>query len=252
MNAILEQDPVQTEKGVSTQHHWIDGFEGRRVPALVLSPEEAQGPRPVILLGHGDDGSKEESRILSIARWFVRREGWAVVTIDGPVNGERLQGRAEDVGQTARQALLDRATYEAMTVDWQRTLDACAELPNVGNERAAYFGFSMGTLLGVPTVAAEPRFRCAVFAIGGLFGEKPNFLSRAAEEIERPVLMLNQTEDQTFSRETAFRLYDALRGPKRIFFHPGAHTAIPREGLERSREFLRAHLTGEGNEAGAW
>ena len=46
-NVILELGPARTEKGVSTQHLWVAGFKGRRVPALVLMPEDANGQRPV-------------------------------------------------------------------------------------------------------------------------------------------------------------------------------------------------------------
>ncbi|MEX1254617.1 MAG: dienelactone hydrolase family protein [Dehalococcoidia bacterium] len=250
-NAILELGRPQTEKGVSTRHLWIAGSEDRRVPALVLTPEDASGPRPVIMLGHGAGGSKDEPQMQSIARWLVRREGWAVAVIDGPVHGERRPEGVEQVGLRAREVLTDRETYDAMAVDWQRTVDACAELPDVGIDRAAYLGFSMGTVLGVPSVAAEERFRCAVFAIGGVIGNRPGGLAEAARTITRPVLMINQTEDEIFSRESAFQLYDALSGPKRVFFYPGGHTAVPREAMERVREFLHAHLAGEGVESGA-
>ena len=256
-SAILELSPPQTEKGVHTRHLWISGFEGRRVPALVVTPEDADGPRPVVMLGHGASQSKDELQTLRIARWLVHREGWAVALIDGPVHGERRSEAGGEVGQEAREAILHRETYQAMAVDWQRTVDACAELPDVGTERVAYLGFSMGSLLGLPAVAAEPRFRCAVFAIGGIIGEEPNFLNETARQIAQPVLLINQSEDEIFSREAALRLYDALSGPKRLFFHPGGHTGVPREAMERIREFLHAHLAGGGGDesgapTGAW
>jgi dienelactone hydrolase len=256
-SAILNLEPPKTEKGVTSQHLWVAGFEGRRVPALVLTPENADEPRPVILLGHGAGGSKDELQMLQIARWLVRREAFAVAIIDGPVHGERRATADGNVGLEARQALVSPDTYEGMAADWRCTLDACAALPNVGSERAAYLGFSMGTVLGVPTVASEPRLRCVVFAIGGVIGERPDFLTGAASQIELPVLMINQSEDEIFSREAVFRLYDALRGPKRVFFYPGGHTGVPREAMERVREFLHAHLAADGAESdnaprGAW
>src|SRR3990172_10607826 len=124
-NAILELDPPQTAKGVTTQHLWIAGFEGRRVPALVLTPEDADGPRPVVLLGHGAGGSKDEPQMLQIARWLVRREAFAVAIIDGPVHGERRSPGGGEVGLEARQVLASIETYDAMAADWRRTLDAC-------------------------------------------------------------------------------------------------------------------------------
>jgi predicted esterase len=104
-------------------------------------------------------------------------------------------------------------------------------------------GFSMGCVLGILTVAQEPRIRSAVFAIGGILAEERNFLNEAAESIDRPVLMINQSEDELFSRASTFRLYDALRGPKSVAFHPGLHSAVPREAMELTRGFLRAELT---------
>ena len=156
-STILDLGPEQTEKGVTARHLWIAGHEGRRVPALVLTPEGAQGPRPAVLLGHGAGGSKDELQMLQIARWLVRREGWAVAAIDGPVHGERQPAGVKEIGQHALQALSEPPTYEAMAADWRATVDACGELPDVGNERAAYLGFSMGTILGIAAVASEPR-----------------------------------------------------------------------------------------------
>lgn len=254
-SAILDAGVPHTEKGVRIQHLWIDGFEGRRVPGLVLVPEDAQGQRPAVLVGHGAGMSKDDPMMLRIARWLVHVEGWAVTLIDGPVHGERQSGDGTDVGQKAREALARPETYQEMAVDWRRTVDACGELPDVGNHRIAYLGFSMGTVLGVPAVASEERFRCAAFAVGGIIGNQPA-LSVAAARISRPTLQINQSEDEIFSREAAFRLYDALLGPKRVIFHPGSHSGIPREGMERVREFLHAHLADEGDEGeappGAW
>ena len=250
-SVILDLSPEQTEKGVTTRRLSIAGYEGRRVPGLVLTPDGAEGPRPVVLLGHGAGGAKDEPQMLQIARWLVHREGWAVAIIDGPVHGERRPDGTANLEQQALQALLQPQTFEAMAVDWQRTLDACTELPNVGDQRPAYLGFSMGAVLGVPTVSAEPRFRCAVFAIGGILQDGANLLREAAVRIDRPVLMINQSEDEIFSRESTFRLYDALSGPKRVFFYPGGHSGVPREAMERVREFLHAQLADESIEGDA-
>jgi dienelactone hydrolase len=243
MNAILDLGIPITDKGVTTRHLWISGHDEQRVPGLVLTPEGASGARPVILLGHGAGGSKDDPQMLSIGRWFVRREGWAVAIIDGPVHGERRSNANGNVGLEARASLINRGTYDSMAVDWHRTLDACGELSDVGADHAAYMGFSMGCVLGILTVAQEPRIRTAVLAIGGILQDERNFLNEAAESITRPVLMINQSEDEIFSRTSTFRLYDALAGSKRVIFHPGLHSAVPREAMELTRSFLHAELT---------
>jgi dienelactone hydrolase len=243
MGAILDLGEPVTAKGVTQRHLWISGHKDKRVPGLVLTPEGASGPRPVILLGHGAGGSKDEAQMLSVGRWLVRRESWAVAIIDGPVHGERRTSENGNVGLEGRAALIKRETYESMAGDWQRTIDACGELPDVGAEHAAYMGFSMGCVLGILTVAKEPRLRCAVLAVGGILQEERGFLNEAAETIDRPILMINQSEDEIFSRAATFRLYDALAGSKRVMFYPGPHAGVPREAMERTRDFLRAELT---------
>lgn len=246
---ILDLGPERTEKGVTVRHLWIAGTEGRRIPGLVLTPEGAEGARPAVMLGHGGSGSKDEAQMLSIARWLVRREGFAVAIIDGPVHGERKPPEAQ-VG-LEREVLAQRETYRAMAADWRATVDACGELSNVGNDRVAYLGFSMGTILGILTVAEEPRFRCAVLAIGGIMPERMGMLAEAASRIQIPVLMINQSEDELFPREWAFGLYDKLAGPKRLYFHPGLHAGVPREAMERVRGFLHGQLAGEQDEIAA-
>jgi hypothetical protein len=45
---------------------------------------------------------------------------------------------------------------------WQATLDALQELPEIGaTGPVGYFGLNMGTAIGVPLVAIEPRITAA-------------------------------------------------------------------------------------------
>jgi len=277
MSAVLELSAPAVDRGIVTRRLKVAGHQDRTVPAILLTPEGATGPRPAILIGHGAGGDKEAEPFPAIGRLFVRRCGWASVNIDGPIHGERRPPGLDDPVQhfaEVRKLLGRRETYEAMAADWRGVVDALGELEDVGNQRVAYIGFSMGTVLGVPAVAAEPRIECAVFCIGGVAraggaealvrnlggdaGKLPvqeveaatparnNFLLQSAARIgQRQVLMLNQSEDEAFSREGAFQLYDALTGPKRIFFYPGQHVQMPPESMNQAVLFFREHLAGE-------
>jgi dienelactone hydrolase len=277
MNAILDIGAPTVDRGIVTRRLKIAGHEGRTVPAVLFTPEGASEPGPVVLVGHGARSDKETEPFPAIGRIFVRRGGWASIIIDGPIHGERRPaglGDPMDHFVEERMLLGRRETYEAMVADWRGVIDALGEVKDVGNGQVGYIGFSMGTLLGVPTVAAEPRIRCAVFCIGGMvrrgsaeiqvrgFGGHPGHLP--VEEVEaanaarnsyllqvaagigqRQVLMLNQSEDELFPREGAFQLYDALTGPKRLMFFPGKHVQMPRESMDQAVLFFREHLAGD-------
>lgn len=277
MSAILDLSPPAVDRGIVTRRLMVAGHEGRAVPAILLAPEGAAGPRPAVLIGHGAGGDKKSEPFPAIGRVFVRRCGWASVIIDGPIHGERRPPGLDDPVRhfaEVRKLMGRRETYEAVAADWRGVVDALGELADVGNQQVGYIGFSMGTVMGVPAVAAEPRIRCAVFCIGGVarpggaealvrnLGGDPRglpsqeveaataprnsyLLETAARIGQRQVLMLNQSEDEAFSREGTFQLYDALTGPKRIMFFPGTHVQMPRESINQAVLFFREHLAGE-------
>ena len=262
MEPIVALRDAEPGDGVSQRRLDVRGFQGRRVPGVVLTPADADGHRPVILLGHGMGGHKREEPLLALAADWARRFDWSAALIDGPIHGDRTPSELRDLppgeewNAAARRQMAVLHTAAAMAADWSAMIDALADVPGCGNERVAYVGFSMGTLLGVPAVAGEPRIRCAVFAIGGIRAPEGQadgsptwrgaeaLVQAAARLGDRQVLLLNQSEDEFFSRDDAFRLYDALTGPKRIMFFPGDHGGLPEEAFAYAAGFLQRHLAG--------
>ncbi len=107
----------------------------------------------------------------------------------------------------------------------------------------------MGTMLGLPFVAAEPRVKAAVLglcgfegrsAIRGRFGDR----HRAdAPNVTCPVLFMVQWDDERFDRNGAFELFGMLgSADKRMHTHMGLHAEMPPEGTDATREFLAARL----------
>ena len=136
-----------------------------------------------------------------------------------------------------------------MVADWQATLDAVTALPEVDGERVAYWGLSMGTMLGLPFVAAEARIKAAVLGLCGFAGSsavRGRFGARHRADAPRigcPVMFMVQWEDELFDRDGAFELFDAIgSSDKRLHAHPGKHGEIPPEGVDATREFLAARL----------
>jgi dienelactone hydrolase len=112
--------------------------------------------------------------------------------------------------------------------EWKAALDAVEDLDFVGKGGpVGYWGVSMGTALGVPFVAAEPRITAAVF---GLFGVRAgnDKLTAAARSIKIPLQFVFQWDDELVSREAGLALFDAFASAeKSMHINPGGHMGIP-------------------------
>jgi dienelactone hydrolase len=223
--------------------------EDRLVPGIVWTPEGASGPRPLVLVGHGGSGDKRMAYVLSLARRLVRHQGWAVAAIDGPGHGERegatLSGDTATAERGIPSAFLTNmaAAADEMTADWQATLAALRELDDVGDGPLGYWGLSMGTMFGLPFVAATPAVRVAVFGLMGTLGTDMPWVT-AAPQVACPVLFLLQTDDELVPPERALQLFREIGSEdKRLHAHPGLHSAVPLEEIDASEAFLAHHLS---------
>lgn len=234
-----------TAHGVTERRFDVDGHSGV-VPGILWTPEAAEGPRPLVLVGHGGGGDKRMPYVLSLARRLVRHAGYAVAAIDGVGHGERggVPIREESVDGIPS-GFLDHvaAASEQMTADWTATLKELRGLDEVGDGPLGYWGLSMGTMFGVPFVAATPEVRCAVLGLMGTFAAG-NPWGAAAGSVTCPVLFLVQTDDELVPVDTALSLFRSIGAKdKRLHAHPGAHSAVPVEEIDASEAFFAQHLS---------
>lgn len=224
--------------------------DGRAVPGLLWTPATGEGPWPLVLIGHGGGGSKREGYVVKTGRRFAARHQMAAAAIDGPVHGERRR----DPRSPAALVLLEfaqlwandgEAMTDAMVADWRCVLDALAEHTACATSSCGWWGLSMGTIVGLPFVAAEPRVRAAVLGLMGMTGPTKVRIERDAPRVQCPVLFLAQWEDATFPVDQAFALFDALgTTDKRLHAHPGDHGDVPPEAFDATARFLAAQLGG--------
>lgn len=220
--------------------------DDRIVPGILWTPEDASGTRPLVLIGHGGSQHKRTPNVLALARRLVRHLGFAAAAIDGPIHGERVEGGLELTLDGVRAQLADlspeesRQLFRGMRTDWSATIDTLRELDEVGERPIGYWGLSMGTVIGLPFVASEPRIDAAVL---GLMGIEPGSGPRSATSLRIPVLFLVQWDDELVPRDRALALFDAIGSTdKRMHVSPGVHIAVPAAEIQASEEFFAKHL----------
>ncbi|MGD8417586.1 MAG: hypothetical protein PVH91_11050 [Pseudomonadales bacterium] len=245
--------------GVSQRDFSVE-VDGRTVPCVLWSPGDAEGPRNLIVMGHGGSQHKKTENIRVRAVDYARRLGWATVVADAPGHGDRIS--REDAARLARetgarvtgQAVEDPSTLEKRfgqmaergrqaAAEWKVMLDAVQALDFVGHDRpVGYWGVSMGTAFGVPFVASEPRITCAVFGLAGL-RKGATYLEEAAGRISIPLQFVFQWDDAVASRDGGIALFNAFGSKeKTMHINPGGHMEIP--GFERTAwyEFFTRHM----------
>jgi hypothetical protein len=108
---------------------------------------------------------------------------------------------------------------------------------------------AMGSLIGVPYVAAEPRIKVATLGLCGTAGSTPSRSNIGGLFVERaplvmiPVIFMMQWNDERFTRDGCLSLFDLLgTRDKRLVVHLGAHGSMPQEGRKQARAFIAERL----------
>ena len=142
----------------------------------------------------------------------------------------------------------DNAGRAARAVpEWRVTLDALQERDGVGVDGpVGYWGVSLGSAIGVPLAAAEPRITAVVFGLAG-----HHILAEAAARVTVPVEFLLQWDDELVPRESGLALFDAfVSREKTLHANLGRHTAVPAFEMDSSARFFIRHLVeGSGSAA---
>jgi hypothetical protein len=98
----------------------------------------------------------------------------------------------------------------------------------------------MGSGIGLPFVAAEPKITSAVFGVAG-----GDILTQAAAWVTVPVEFLLQGEDEVVPRDSGRALFSAFAFRETTLqANPGRHAAVPAFGLRSSDRFFTRHLVG--------
>ena len=231
------------------------------IPGVLWSPASGSD-RALVLMGHGGGQHKKTPALRVRAHDAVTRWGFTVVALDAPGHGDRPRSAADEqaradlrqamaAGQAERVASISArygaAVAERAVPEWQATLDALQKLPEIGPDAPIGYGggITLGTAIGIPLTAIEPRITAAIF--GGGFVVHPALIE-AARRITVPVQFLLPWDDEHVDRQSALALFDAFASTeKTLHANPGDHRTVRWFGIDH--EFLVRHLRPAGASA---
>jgi len=230
-------------KDGATEHAIERGFsiavDGHTVPAVYWQPKQGTGDY-LVLLGHGGGTHKKVDYLLGMVELLAQR-GIAALSIDGPGHGERAQqGPSQKISDFA-QVWHEAGGTEAVISDWKAALDFVEA--EQGAKATAWWGLSMGTMMGLPVTASDERIKLALFGLMGEWGPNQEDLVRLAPAVTCPVRFLVQWDDEVVPREACLALFNRLGSKtKTLHANPGRHAAVPRFEMAASIAYLHERL----------
>ncbi|NYF11175.1 hypothetical protein HDC94_002331 [Leifsonia sp. AK011] len=236
-----------------TSEQLLDGgvlereFSIEGIPGILWTPSSA--PAPLILMGHPGNLGKMRHRLRGRAIQSGTA-GLASVSIELPGGGDRpsipeLEQARADLHNAIEEGrpvgeIVDRLVVpliEKAVPEWQTTLDAVLELPEICGP-VALSGGPIG--IGIRLARVEPRLVAA-----GLFAGSyvPHAMVEEAREVTIPLHVLLQWDDEGNDRQLAFDLFDAFgSSEKTLQANLGGHTGIPAFAGEDAARFFARHL----------
>ncbi len=207
------------------------------VPGVLWGPGGGEARR-LVLLGHGGTVHKKADYI-RLAAMGLAGFGIATMAIDGPGHGQRpgATGASAFTAERFSAAWNSDGGTAGMVSDWIAALDFIER--EEGARATGWWGLSMGTMMGVPVIAAEPRIRAAVLGLMGDWGPNADDLLRLAPDVSCPVRFLLQLDDEVVPPESVRRLFEQLGSDeKTLHANAGSHAAVPIPESLASLQFL--------------
>lgn len=247
------------DEGV-VQHEFDIDVAGETVPCVLWTPAPSVARQALIAMGHGGSQHKKCESIYTRAIRYAKVFSWATLAIDAPKHGERISPeeaaleRAKTVarvrGEPNAPAMsiedkikyLDRLTSQAVP-EWKAALDAVLDTNIISNETPiAYWGVSQGSSIGIPLLAADKRFKCAVLGLVHLHPDHAS-LRLAAQQITIPLRFAFQWDDAIRTRAYGLALFDAFGSQeKSMHINLGGHLEIPASEQASWDSFFERHF----------
>ncbi len=214
--------------------------EGENVPGALFMPEGLDEPSPLVIIQHPATSSKDDYFVRDPAMLWCRR-GWICAGIDAPYHGDRDDYDPMSVFQGERRTEVVEQFGRELTA----LVDALADRYPVDATRIGYVGYSMGSMLGVPAVANDGRFRAASFCLvgeGGMVGPAEGDESVVPRLEDVAVRIVGKESDELIPRARTEALYEALPGEKDLVWLPGGHYTIGPDVIDAAGAWMAEKL----------
>ncbi|MEA1875523.1 MAG: alpha/beta fold hydrolase [Bacteroidota bacterium] len=228
------------------------------VNALLSLPDTGRAPYPTVILMHGL-GDRKTVDYIEIGNKYFLDAGYAVLRLDISNHGDRFKNDY-DFNLASGYKYWTRDLISQTVFDLRRAVDFIFTQDDLDNERIAYFGISLGGMIGTIFCAVENRIKVPIIVLAGgnlnlMFGmdalnaETKDFLS-IIDPINyvrmispRPLLMINASNDDVIPPITSKLLFKAAKKPKEIIWYPTKHHDLPidkvyPDGLRWLQEYL--------------
>lgn len=245
--------PAGEGGGLAVERFEITSRYEERVSGLLMQSVEAEGPRPLVLVGHPGTLDKSSDYVLWPAEQWVQR-GAICATIDQAGHGERAR-RPVSMEDFQRWPMRRLDQSLQTVVDWMRTLDYLSERAEVDADRVGFVGFSMGGMRGAPFVGLDSRVQAASFCISGastLIGGSSASSVLASQLTDpgvyaplmagRAIQVVAGERDDLITPEATQAFYDKLTDPKEIVWLPCGHWDFMPQGIRPVGPFLERTL----------
>lgn len=259
MCKVVLKGTKDVAEGVSQQEFEVY-VAGETVPCVLWTPKPSNTARALIAMGHGGSQHKKSENICTRALRYAKDFSWATLAIDAPKHGDRISAQeastaraktlarvrgepnAPSMSVEAKIKFLDTLTVQAVP-EWQAALDSVLDANTLRNDiPIAYWGVSQGSSIGIPLLAEDKRFSCAVLGLAQLH---PNHTSLkiAAEQISIPLRFAFQWDDATRERDYGLALFNAFGSQeKSMHINPGGHIEIPASEDASWDHFFKSYL----------
>jgi cephalosporin-C deacetylase-like acetyl esterase len=227
-------------------------FTMGEVTGALWSPESGADHAPLVLMGHGGGNHRKSPAMVGRAQLLVADGGFHVAVIDAPGHGGRRRTAHDELEIDAMQRAMaagepvgeivvryNAHLAERAVPEWLATLDTLQKVPEIGADGpVGYYGLNMGTAIGVPLTAVEPRITAAVFGL-----HWPEALAEYARRITIPIEYALQWDDEHIPRESGLALFDAFASKeKSLHVNSGTHKELPRFEADSAVRFFVRHL----------